>query len=108
MMDSSVTNVISKGSLRPTSDVVAATTAEIRAALRSMVASGVLEITLDFSHVKMLDSAGLGLLVAAHNSLSKLGGRLAITQASPDVLDLLQTMRIHQHLSVSGNLLSQP
>jgi anti-anti-sigma regulatory factor len=53
--------------------------------------------------MKMIqDSTGIGLLIAAHNSLRKVGGKLPVIHASPDILELFQTMRIHQHFSVSG------
>ncbi len=92
-----------KGTIHPAADIVAASIAELRADLRRMIGDGVRELTVDFSAVAMLDSAGIGLLVAAHNSLSKVGGRLAIVNASPEILDLLRSMRIHQHFRVSGN-----
>ena len=52
--------------------------------------------------MQMLDSAGLGLLIAAHNSLQKVGGEMSVVKASPDILELLTTMRIHQHFRISG------
>jgi anti-anti-sigma regulatory factor len=50
----------------------------------------------------MVDSTGLGLLISAHNSISKTGGKLAVIHASKEILDLFRSMRIHQHFSVSG------
>lgn len=94
--------------VRPAGDVVAATAAELRTALRTAVAEGVRRITLDFSGVAMVDSAGLGLLIAAHNSLAKAGGQLAVVHASKDILDLFRSMRIHQHFSVSGDRAERP
>jgi anti-anti-sigma regulatory factor len=52
---------------------------------------------------QMVDSAGIGLLISAHNSLKKAGGELAVINASCDILALFQAMRIHQHFSVTGN-----
>jgi hypothetical protein len=34
--------------------------------------------------------------------LHKAGGRLSVIQASPEILQLFQTMRMHQHFTVSG------
>jgi anti-anti-sigma factor len=68
-----------------------------------MVGAGAREMTVDLSDVRMMDSRGIGLLISAHNSLRKVGGTLAVVHASKDILDLLHTMRIHQHFSVSGD-----
>ena len=87
----------------PEGDVVAAKLPELRAKLRELVAAGVLHLTLDLSGTQMVDSAGIGLLISAHNSLKKAGGELAVIHASKDIMELFKTMRIHQHFSVSGN-----
>jgi len=88
---------------KPEGDLVAAKLPALRQKLRELVASGVLHLTLDLTATQMVDSAGLGLLISAHNSLKKAGGALAVTHASKDILELFKTMRIQQHFSVSGN-----
>lgn len=87
--------------VHPAGNVVAAMVPELRSALRGALANGVREMTIDFSHVDMVDSTGLGLLISAHNSMSKAGGRLAVVHASKDILELFRSMRIHQHFSVT-------
>jgi anti-anti-sigma factor len=89
--------------VQPDADLVSAHVAVFRSRLRDVVSSGVLHLTVDLAGVRLVDSSGIGLLVAAHNSLKKSGGELAVIHASQDILDLLRTMRIHQHFSVSGN-----
>ena len=68
-----------------------------------MVGAGIVHLTLDLAGTQMVDSAGIGLLISAHNSLKKAGGELSVIHASKDILDLFRTMRIHQHFCVSGN-----
>lgn len=84
-------------------DLVAANLPALRAKLRDMVAAGTRQLTLDLEATKMVDSAGIGLLISAHNSLKKSGGALTVIHASKDILELFQTMRIHQHFTVSGS-----
>jgi len=84
------------------SDLVAARLPALRTKLQEMVASGIVHLTLDLAGARMVDSAGIGLLISAHNSLKKAGGELAVINASKDILDLFRTMRIQQHFSVSG------
>ena len=89
--------------IQPEQDLVSIHLPALRWKMREMVESGVRQVTIDLSKVQMVDSAGLGLLIATHNSLKKVGGQLAVVHASADILQLFKTMRIHQHFSVSGN-----
>jgi anti-anti-sigma factor len=88
--------------IRPANGLVAARVAELRAVLRAVVAEGTRDLTLDFSEITMVDSAGLGLLIAAHNSLKRVGGRLSVIEVSSEILELFRSMRIHQHIQVFG------
>jgi len=81
---------------------VAAAIPELRMKMRGVVAEGVEELVVDLAGVEMVDSSGIGLLISAYNSLRKVGGRLAVIHASSELLELFQTMRMHQHFSVSG------
>jgi serine/threonine-protein kinase RsbW len=87
--------------IHPAGDVVAERVPELRSALREAMANGAREMTIDFANVEMVDSTGLGLLISAHNSISKAGGRLAVIHASKEILELFRSMRIHQHFPVS-------
>jgi anti-anti-sigma factor len=93
-----------KAVIQPSGEtIVAATIPELRLKLRGAVEEGVRELVIDLAGVRMVDSSGLGLLIAAHNSLRKVGGQLAVIHASEDLLELFRSMRMHQHFSVSGN-----
>jgi anti-anti-sigma factor len=87
--------------VQPEGDLVAARLPALRSQLQAMLAAGTVHLTLDLAGTRMVDSAGIGLLISAHNSLKKAGGGLTVIHASKDILDLFRTMRIHQHFSVS-------
>jgi anti-anti-sigma factor len=99
-----VTREENRAVVHPSGDtIVAATLVELRRQMRAIVEEGVRDLVIDLADVRMVDSSGLGLLIAAHNSLRKVGGQLAVIHASHDLLELFRSMRIHQHFSVSGN-----
>jgi anti-anti-sigma factor len=83
--------------------IAAANIAELRLQMRDIVADGVRDLVVDLAGVQMVDSSGIGLLIAAYNSLRKLGGQLALIHASDDLLALFRSMRMHHHFSVTGN-----
>lgn len=83
-------------------DVVATNSGELRELLRGLVAGGARAVELDFSKVGMIDSSGLGMIMAANFSLRKLDGALSLTHCSEDILELFQSMRVDQQMSISG------
>jgi anti-anti-sigma factor len=98
-----ITREDNKATIEPAGeDIVAASVPELRSRMREVVAEGVRDVVVDLGQVQMVDSTGIGLLISAHNSLRKLGGQLAVIHASPEILELFQTMRMHKHFSVSG------
>jgi anti-sigma B factor antagonist len=99
-----VTREDNKAVIRPAGEsIVAATIPELRAKMRGVIEDGVRELVVDLTDVRMVDSSGIGLLISAFNSLRKVGGQLAVIHASAEILELFQSMRMHQHFSVSGN-----
>jgi anti-anti-sigma regulatory factor len=50
----------------------------------------------------MLDSSGIGLLIAAANTAARRGGRVSVTNVSADILRLLQMMRLIDRLNATG------
>lgn len=84
-----------------TGDVVASSAEALRDRLREAMASSPTALTLDLAAVALVDSVGLGLLIAAHNSLSKGGGRLCLVNVSEDIRKLLRAMRLDRHFQVN-------
>ena len=89
------TNVI-----KPGKDIVASMADDFRKKLLNSVNKGIKELILDLSGVEALDSVGLGVVIATHNSLKNIGGKLKIIKASEDIFRLFQTMRLDQHFEV--------
>jgi anti-anti-sigma factor len=64
----------SKAVIQLEGDLVSISLPPLRSKMREMVGAGVRHLTVDLAKVQMVDSAGLGLLMSAHNSLRKTGG----------------------------------
>jgi anti-anti-sigma factor len=89
--------------LRLTENLTASNAPELRVELKSLVAQGMRELVVDLADVRVVDSTGIGLLVAAHNSLSHLGGKLSVINANPDLLSLFTTFRLNKHFDITGS-----
>lgn len=83
-------------------DLTASIVPGLQAALRAALGADVAEVVTDLSHTAMLDSSGIGLLIATSNALAKRGGRIRVVNVAPDILQLLQSMRLAARLNTSG------
>ena len=86
--------------VRPSGDIVASMADALRAQLKDIVAQLTGPLTIDLAQVELIDSVGIGLLIAVHNSLSQKGGKLTLAHVSPDLATLLRTMRLDKHFSI--------
>ena len=89
------TNVI-----KPGKDIVASMADDFKSKLLNLVNKGTKELILDLSDVEVVDSVGLGVVMATHNSLKNTGGKLKVIKASEDIFRFFQTMRLDQHFEV--------
>jgi serine/threonine-protein kinase RsbW len=85
----------------PTGDIVASMAEDMRARLRDVMREHPGPLTIDLSRVELIDSVGIGLLIAAHNTLAKSGQRLALEHVNPDLAGLLRTMRLDKHFVIA-------
>ncbi len=83
-------------------DLTASTVPALQAELRQQLAENIEEVVFDLANATMLDSSGIGLLIACSNSLARKNGRVRVSNASPDVLQLLQSMRLVKRLNATG------
>ncbi|EPR44242.1 Sulfate transporter/antisigma-factor antagonist STAS [Desulfovibrio sp. X2] len=84
----------------PGRDLVASTVEEVRNELTSLVDEGYTNLTIDLTGVRMVDSLGMGLFVATHNSLLGKGGSLTLVNVPERIYDILSMMRLTRHFTV--------
>ena len=86
--------------VKPGENIVASMAQEFRKELLPLVTENSKELVVDLTDVTMIDSIGIGILVATFNSISKYGGKFTVTNVSKDIYNLLKTMRLDQHFEV--------
>lgn len=82
-------------------DFTAAVVPQAKSALLKAMEEGAMEVEFDFGKTVVIDSTGIGFLIATYNSLAKRGGVIRVVLASEDIYRLLQSMRLEKRLSVS-------
>lgn len=102
-MDSRVVREASRVTVQLQGDLVALTVPALREQLRQHVQEGVTELVLDLKDTRMVDSSGIGLLMAAYNSIRRAGGSLTVIHAVDEIRELFVSMRLNQHLTISDD-----
>lgn len=59
------------------------------------------KLVLDMEQVVFLASAGIGTLVSAHRDCKAAGGKMAVCNVSPDILEVLKLTRLHKLFTIS-------
>jgi len=90
-----------QATVRLTGDLTASLVPDLQDALKQMLSSGVRELTFDLASTKMLDSSGIGLLIAASNGVAP-EGTIRVTNTCHDIFRLLQSMRLATRLNATG------
>ena len=85
---------------RVSEDMVGSKIEELRAELSNLIKNDHTDLTLDMSVVDMVDSLGMGLLVATHNSLKAKQGCLTLMNVKQDIYNVLVVMRLDKHFTI--------
>ena len=86
--------------ITPENDITLSNAKQLKQQLQKAIQQGALAITLDLIHVKVVDSSGLSVFIAASNSLKNSGGRLELINVAENILKLLKITRLDKHFSV--------
>lgn len=87
--------------VKPEQDIVASMVEDFHKELKGVLEEEIESLTIDLAKVRMIDSMGLGVLIATHNSLQKKGLSLELANPSEDIMKLLKTMRLDQHFVIN-------
>jgi serine/threonine-protein kinase RsbW len=83
-------------------DLTASLVPDLQAALKQQLEQGTSTVVFDLEKTAVLDSSGIGLMIAVSNTLAKRQGRMRVCGVSKDILQLLQSMRLVARLNASG------
>jgi anti-anti-sigma factor len=84
----------------PGRDIVSSMVDEAKGEIKRLVVSSSGDFTFDLTGVEMIDSKGLGLIIATYNTLANAGRKLRIVGAIPDIVELFRVMRLDRHFDI--------
>jgi len=90
--------------IKPGMDIVASMAEDFKAELLSAIDASLDSATLviDLESVEMVDSIGIGVIIAAHNTLTQSDRKLKVINVSKDVYGLFTTMRLNRRFTIEG------
>jgi len=71
------------------------TSQQLHTALRGLVDEGQRSILINLSNIKMIDSSGLGTLVASYTTVERAGGELKLTNLSDKASELMTITKLY-------------
>lgn len=87
--------------VNPGQDIISSMVQQFKQELGNLISENPGELRIDLSGTTMMDSIGIGLVIATHNSMKKNGGKLVLLNASENIVKLFKTMRLDQHLNLA-------
>ncbi len=100
-----MSEIVSQGNqtiIKPGMDVVASMAEDFKKELLSVINESSADIVIDLSGVEMVDSVGIGVIIATHNTLNQSDRKLAVINVAKDVYGLFTTMRLNRRFTVEG------
>lgn len=86
--------------LNPEGDILASGAESLKARIQDALRDNPGGLCIDLSGVAQIDSVGLGLLIATHNTLRENGGSLRLAGVPADIVRLLKAMRLDKHFLI--------
>jgi len=99
---SEIVNEAGQTIVRPGTDIVASMAEVFKDDLLSAINSTDGIIVIDLEGVEMVDSVGIGVIIASHNTLNQADRKLKVINVAKDVYGLFTTMRLNRRFTVEG------
>ncbi len=86
--------------IKPGIDIVATMAEDFKNELLTAINDSKEDFYIDLTGVEMVDSVGIGVIIAAHNTLSQADRNLIVINVVKDVYGLFTTMRLNRRFKV--------
>jgi anti-anti-sigma regulatory factor len=103
MPEQQILHTGSKATLILNENLIASIIPDLKNDIKRLLQAGVTALEIDLSNAAIVDSTGIGCLIATYNSLSKLGGSLTVTHLTADIYELFCSMRLNKHFTITAS-----
>ena len=88
--------------IKPEMNIVASMAEDFRVELVSVIDEGHTEVIIDLEGVEMVDSVGVGIFVAAYNTLAQSDRTLKVINVTKDIKHLLSSLQLDRRFIVES------
>lgn len=99
---SEIVNAGDQTVVKPGGDVVASMAETFKGELLSAVNASQGVVIIDLAGAQMVDSVGIGVIIAAHNTLNQAGRELKVINVTKDIFGLFTTMRLNRRFTIEA------
>lgn len=99
---SEIVNEAGQTIVKPGTDVVASMAEGFKDDLLSAINSSSGTVIIDLDGIEMVDSVGIGVIIASHNTLNQADRKLKVINVAKDVYGLFTTMRLNRRFTVES------
>ncbi len=86
--------------VKPGKSITAAKANDIKKKLNKVPEQKIKKLVLDFAKVEVMDAVGLGLILAAHNTMKNIEGSLELINVSEDFSTFFKTMHLEEQFNI--------
>ena len=91
-----------KKAIKPGKEIVESMVEDFKGKLLKIINQDIKELEIDMKNVKDIDSAGLGLLIAAKNSVDQSDGKLILTNVPENIESLFQILGLEEYFNLGS------
>ena len=88
--------------IKPGKAITASKADGIKKKLLKVPEQAITTLVLDFAKVESVDAVGLGVILAAHNTMKSNGGSLELINVPEGIYGLFETMHLKQHFEIQA------
>ena len=88
--------------VKPGKGIVESTVEDFKDKLLKIIEQDIKELAIDMKNVKDVDSTGLGVLIAAKNSLDQTGGQLSLKNVPENIESFFQVLGLEGYFNLNA------
>jgi anti-sigma B factor antagonist len=92
---------INKKTVKPGKDIAGSIVEDLRIKLLKAINQDINDLAIDMKGINTIDSTGLGVLIAARNSLDQTGGLLRLTNVSENIGNFFKMVGVDRYLNIN-------